>query len=100
MIKLTNPLLHDGRIIPADTCINLDPTFEAVIIKNGNGVSFVASDTVAVVLEAPEPEAPEPEAPVEDSPLGGNTEQTCEVRPSSLEQVQAEFGRGLGRKTL
>lgn len=36
MIRLTNPLIHDGRVCPAGEMIILDEEFERAIVAAGN----------------------------------------------------------------
>lgn len=50
MIRLTNPLLHDGRIIPAGDLVSLDDEFEQAIVDAGNAVPAEGE------VPAPEPE--------------------------------------------
>ena len=68
MIRLTNPLIHDGRVCPAGEMIILDEEFERAIVAAGNAEQVGPSEAGAALPE-PEPdgETPEEREPQEES---------------------------------
>lgn len=55
MIRLTNPLVHDGRVCPAGEMITLDEEFERAIVAAGNAEQVGPSE-VGAALPGPEPD--------------------------------------------
>lgn len=59
MIKLTNPLMHNGRMIPAGSVIALPEEFEQAVLAAGNGVK---AEPAPAPPDAPIPDEKKPAA--------------------------------------
>ena len=55
MIRLTNPLIHDGRVFPAGEMITLYEEFERAIVAAGNAEQVGPSEAGAA-LPGPAPD--------------------------------------------